>query len=103
MCVYTFCCSSLRAQATAQCGHKAEAAGSMVFPGPDVLPASQTLHPGRHGGSGKPHVQQQEDRAYPHGPPVVKPSPEFVQLEAPCSDEYFKFETPALFSLIMFA
>lgn len=38
----------------------------MVFPGSFLLPASQTLHPGCAGGSGKPGVQQQEDRTYPN-------------------------------------
>lgn len=47
----------------------------MVFPGSVLLPASQALHPGRHGGSGKPRVQQQEDRTYPNSPPVAQSRP----------------------------
>lgn len=60
---------SLYGQATAQCWYQTEAAGGMVFPGSVLLPASQALRHGRHGGSGKPHVQQQEDRTYPNSPP----------------------------------
>lgn len=52
----------------------------MVFPGPVLLPASQALHPGRHGGSGKPRVQQQEDRTYPHSPPAVQSRPAVYHL-----------------------
>lgn len=59
-------CSLLSGQAAAQCRYEAEAAGGLVFAGAVVLPPSQALHPGRHGGSGEPRVQQQEDRAYPH-------------------------------------
>lgn len=59
------CVCSFRAQATAQCGHEAEAAGGLVLAGSVLLPPSQALHPGRDGGAGKPRVQQQEDRAYP--------------------------------------
>lgn len=43
----------------------------MVLTGSVLLPASQALHAGCHGGSGKPHVQQQEDRTYPESQPVV--------------------------------
>lgn len=53
-------------QFTAQCWYETETAGSLVFPGSFLLPASQTLHPGCAGGSGKPSVQQQEDRTYPN-------------------------------------
>lgn len=53
-------------QATAQCRHKTEAAGGMVFPDSVLLPAPEALHCGCHGSSGKPRFQQQEDRAYPY-------------------------------------
>lgn len=61
---------SLCGQAAAQCWYETEAAGSMVLAGSVLLPAPQAVHPGRHGGSGKPRVQQQEDRTYPHSSPV---------------------------------
>lgn len=63
---------SLCGQATAQCWYAAETAGGVVFPGSVLLPAPQALHPGRHGGSGEPRVQQQEDRTYPNSLPVVR-------------------------------
>lgn len=44
----------------------------MVFPRPHLLPPSQALHPGHHGSSGEPCLQQQEDRTYhKNSPPVV--------------------------------
>lgn len=66
---------SLCGQATAQCWYETETAGGVVFAGSLLLPTSQALHPGRHGGAGKPRVQQQEDRTYPNSPPVVQLRP----------------------------
>ena len=84
--------SSLCGQATAQCWYETETAGGVVFAGSVLLPTSQALHPGRHGGPGKPRVQQQEDRTYPNSPPVVQLRPADIyitQLDPRCSHEWF--------------